>query len=708
MYNYFFPVRKDGKFECQRIYTLDTFPWRKIPRELVSERGKKKPVLYYSDFASFDIESTTIHQGDKHTGFMYVWQMCVCGYTVGGRTWEEWIDFIKKLDRVLKLESHKRFVIYVHNLSFEFQFLYRFLVKHFCVPDVFAVNTRKVLKCTCGGIEFRCSYKLSNQSLEKACINEYGCPYLKAVGDLDYSVYRDYLTPFTDRELTYIFSDAIALYWYVKAKLENEGDTIATIPLTSTAFVRRECRKACKKDREYMKAYLKQGMTPAVYKMLKDAGRGGDTAANWRYAGRKIADVDSYDAVSSYPYQQCTQKFPSRKFYPYGKVCTYEELEYLCSSKAVLFVAAFNGLKCKADSVCAYLPFSKATSYSGKVTQANGRVLKAEAISYTFTDIDWEIVKDTYTWDTIAIGDVYYTKYDYLPEALVNCIKKYFFDKCKLGYDRDNAELNDDMEAFNLLAYQYFKSKNRLNGIFGMSYTDPVRDTYDFNPDRVKDGKPEIWKKDTADPDTELPRELAKDNSFLVYAWGVWTTAHARRHLHVLRKCTGKGTIYWDTDSSKAFDVDHSAIERVNEGIRKLCEDRGAYCDVGGKRYYMGVFDCETVRGKYRSFKTLGAKKYAYVDHKGELHLTVSGVGKSRSPHKPDGARELGTIDNFKPGFVFREAGGITLYYNDDPISTLEVNGHKFTTAANVGSENSTYKIGVTGEYAEILGINLY
>lgn len=706
--NLFRTVRKDGRCKYERIYTIHTFPYSRLSHDTVCQEGKKNPIEYISLPGAFDIETTSYHDGERIRGFMYVWQMCVQGYCVGGRTWEEWIEFLRILRGLFGTYDKKRLVIYVHNLGFEFQFI-RSLLGQYAPITVFAAQKRKPMKATWQGIEFRCSFKLTNMSLARALENEYGCPYLKAVGDLDYKVYRDPYTILTDIEHTYCFMDVLGLYHFIINRLANEGDNLATIPLTSTGYVRRDCRKACKASRPYMAVYKRQSLNERVYTLLKEAGRGGDTAANRYLSGKEVADVDSYDVASSYPYQMLTQKFPSRKFYPYGRVETEAELRNLCKDTPVLARLEFDGLRLKRNEYHAYLSFSKATSFDGAHKIANGRVLSANHIAYTLTDIDWSIVDDCYEWDGLKVGDVYTSRYDYLPEELRGVILEYFRQKCVLKEklnELEQAGLEETEEYVNI-TYLYAKSKNRLNGIFGMCYTDPVRQEilYDpYNPDGL------IWREEETDIKKALADTERYSNSFLVYAWGVWTTVHARRHLHNLLRLTGEGTIYWDTDSSKAIDVSHKAISDANAAICTICDERGAYIQTESKRYYLGVYEHETAKGKYRLFKTLGAKKYAYVDHKGELHLTVSGIGKSKSPYLPDGARELGDIANFKPGFVFKESGGITLHYNDEEITKICPPGCKgapFTCASNVGMENSTYTIGVTGEYAEIIGLNL-
>ena len=97
----------------------------------------------------------------------------------------------------------------------------------------------------------------------------------------------------------------------------------------------------------------------------------------------------------------------------------------------------------------------------------------------------------------------------------------------------------------------------------------------------------------------------------------------------------------------------------------------------------------------------MGAKKYAYEDAAGELHITVAGVSKYK------GAQELaqrGGLDAFKEGFVWYDAGGIESVYNDDPdIKEVIIDGHKLQISSNVLLRPSTYTLGITGEYARIL-----
>lgn len=76
-------------------------------------------------------------------------------------------------------------------------------------------------------------------------------------------------------------------------------------------------------------------------------------------------------------------------------------------------------------------------------------------------------------------------------------------------------------------------------------------------------------------------------------------------------------------------------FERYNKEIERrenmradmLGIPRDKFCpkDKYGIPHRLGIFDDD---GQYKKFKTLGAKKYCYVNNDDELHMTVSGVRK--------------------------------------------------------------------------------
>lgn len=685
-----------GKVDRVTSYTVDEFPFFQVPDHY--RRARNKKVAYLNAYATFDIETTTIWD-DKNRppeGFMYHWQMCIAGVVVYGRTWEEWIELMRELSEWLELSDERRMVCYVHNLSYEFEFIRDFLMDDLGGFEVFATGKRTPIYVMCGaGFEFRCSYKLTNMSLQKACENELGVIHPKAAGDLDYKKRRTSTTPLNKEEFGYCVADVVSLYELISCRMKNEGDNLTSIPLTSTGYVRRECRNACRKDRHYRdRVFNKQRMSKDVYDLLKEAGRGGNTHANRFMSARTWyaqddAPICSYDVVSSYPYQMLCKLYPMSKFSYYGDVESKEELEGLLASNACLFRIVLENVKIKDSVTMPYLATDKLTAH-GTGRYDNGRVLEMSWLCATVTDIDFKIIRKQYEYTRLSISDMYIAKYDYLPKPIRDQVLSYFRQKteikAQIGRESDKSKIAD-------LKYFYGKMKNRLNAIFGMCYTDPVRDVVTIKSDGS-------WDIERPDIEEALERFYKSRNSFLVYAHGVWTTARAREHLQKLLDITGDDTIYCDTDSSKAIVNDDiiAKIEAENEKIARECEDRGAFVDVDGKRYYLGQYEND---GNYDIFKTLGAKKYAYTDKSG-FHITISGVNKEI------GAREMKDIDNFKPGYIFKEAGGKTLYYNDSEKHYITVDGDTMLTGSNIGMIDSTYELGITGEYAELLGLNVY
>ena len=125
--------------------------------------AKTKNVQYYSVPCGFDIETSSFMNGDDKVAIMYEWTFGIDGYIIIGRTWGEFIYLLDALKRHFKLDNDKRLLIGVHNLAFEFQFIR----KWFKWDKVFSIDKRKPVYAVTDGLEFRCTYILTNLTLEK-------------------------------------------------------------------------------------------------------------------------------------------------------------------------------------------------------------------------------------------------------------------------------------------------------------------------------------------------------------------------------------------------------------------------------------------------------------------------------------------------------------------------------------------------------------
>ena len=75
---------------------------------------------YKDAVCAFDIETTYISELDR--AVLYIWQFQIDEYmTIIGRTWREFIDFYNRINAVLASDEY--IVVYIHNLSYEFQFM---------------------------------------------------------------------------------------------------------------------------------------------------------------------------------------------------------------------------------------------------------------------------------------------------------------------------------------------------------------------------------------------------------------------------------------------------------------------------------------------------------------------------------------------------------------------------------------------------------
>ena len=162
-----------------------------------------KKISYYNIPAAFDIEVSSFYQNNEKMASMYVWQFGILNWVTVGRTWDEFKAFISVLSTILDLNSEHRLIVYIHNFGYEFQFIR----KRFNWDKIFFLDERKPVYAISGGLEFRCSWKLSSKSLEKMSNDLQKYHVKKKVGDLDYQLVRTSATPLTDKELGYCEND---------------------------------------------------------------------------------------------------------------------------------------------------------------------------------------------------------------------------------------------------------------------------------------------------------------------------------------------------------------------------------------------------------------------------------------------------------------------------------------------------------------------
>lgn len=683
---------------------------------------------YFNIPAAFDIEVSSFISGKDGSGnpiknaTMYIWQFGINGTVVYGRTWGEFGEFLNELVDYLDLSDHRRLVIYVHNLGYEFQFIRKWLEW----DKVFAIKTRRPVYAVSGGLEFRCSLFLSNYALAYIgdnLLHKY--PVKKLVGNLDYYKARHSKTPLTDEELAYCINDVKVVMSYIQEKIEQDGD-ITKIPLTNTGYVRNYCRAECfygglEDEEEKKKTVLNyhalmKSLTVSSqeeYAQLKRAFMGGFTHASALWSGKTVTtfkgafqnencyeSIGSADLTSSYPFAIVAQYFPMTKFEYIGSV-EYDNLfTYYLHNYCCVFDIEFENILPELEYEN---PLSLSRCYTeGRVITNNGRIVSAEKCMATLTELDYETISKFYTWSSCKILNMRIAHRGYLPKDLILAVLKLYEDKTAL-----KGVLGKEVE--------YLVSKGMINAAFGMMVTNIVRDEFAY------DITQETWAKLEANVDSQLAAYNKNFNRFLYYGWGVWVTAHARHNLFSAILEFGDDYIYSDTDSIKGinFDKHMDYFKKYNDNVFKQLLDMCNHYKIpfskcrpktkDGKEKLIGVWEMEE---GYLTFKTVGAKRYLYELPDGSLSLTVSGLNKKFAiPYLLEEYNEDYELifDYFREGFYIPagHTGKMTLTYIEKESSgtLVDYQGNEavWHERSSIYMEPQGYFMSMVGDYLKYL-----
>lgn len=575
---------------------------------------------YYKDIITFDIETTSY---TEKIAFMYIWMMCINGTVFYGDSWEQFIEFIDYLK-----QYNIYFVVWIHNLSFEFAFMQDL----FEWDKVFATNFHKPIFCITQNVFFRCSYQMSGLSLAKVAEN-YKLPVQKLKGDLDYSLTRlPKITPLTDQERAYCENDVLILYHYIDFWLEECGGSFSpqNMPYTATGYTRKHLRDRASEEKQYkaLRDIVKEASPtdPILYHLMQRCFAGGYTHASYLFCkyifepvfdektGKTRGRVKSRDKSSFYPALMVKEKYPRR----FLKIKRDKFFQLRRMGYALIADVCFKNIRAKgvlttiSEHKCALLRASESTP----VSVDNGRVYSAGVLVTSITELDLDTIEQVYDFDSMSIGICYASKKRYLPKIFVETVLDLYKAKTVLkGVEGKEQE--------------YQRLKALLNSLFGMCVTDLLQALI------IYEGSGN-WSKQ--DPSPSALKDY-KDNqrSLLLYQTGIYITAYARHELLSHNIALGdERVIYNDTDSTKYLyddftenyweEVNKQTTEQLLEACKyhKIDPARLSPKDKKGREHPLGLMEDE---GVYDYFKTLGAKRYIYVQD-GDLHCTVAGCPK--------------------------------------------------------------------------------
>lgn len=519
------------------------------------------------------------------------------------RTWEE----LRKLLEMYNRQAVERTMIcYVHNLAYEGEFLMR-NVSEINSEDLIAAKPHSPIQFSLTDfpfIIFRDTLIYTQKSLAKVA---------KDLGT--FKLDSDYRTIYPDDDVLqvewkYCERDVDIVALLIRKDQETYDRPFYKLPLTSTGKIREKMFDLYAK----YESSPDWDVLPPIdhYRMFERAFYGGVVIANPEYVGKIVPDVFSYDRTSAYPYSILAYNYPRKMVYDWN-LRAYDDK--FPDSEFWIGDMILYGVKSK--FAWGWLPSSRIV-FEGKKELFNGKVITAECIVLTLTNVDFASVLDTYDVDGWEFTALLCGKGEPLPRQYIDLVQVCAQKKSAL---KAKVKKNPDDLA---LAAEYQRSKGELNSVYGCCVENYIRNDFvidsDFN-----------WNIKTRDYPV---RRKHYKRSFL---FGIYITAYARRDL--LRACVKnhpEKLLYTDTDSIKTTVPPSDFVE--------VCEPLGPEFDDAVRSF--GLFECEHNEKAYEAFRTWGAKKYAVEDETG-CHMTVAGLPK---PSEFKTGVKIASIQEFSPG----------------------------------------------------------
>ena len=589
---------------------------------------------YY--FLVCDIETSTLRDDDGtpvltwlsygycilyNTDFM---KIDICYF----RQWDELSKFLNKIQMRF---PNRRLTCFVHNLSFEFEFF----IRNIAPPETILSNsTHAPIAARLQGfpqIDFRCTFKLTGQSLRKIG---------KAIGleklEDDYSM----LLPsdeVSETKKRYCIRDCDVVAKYVCDSLLKEFGSLRRIPYTKTGRVRMMYKQFYKEYKENNPDFDWDLYPPEdCYEAMTNAFPGATVISSPLFTGVVLKDVQSLDETSAYPYNQLKEDFP----YCNRNAETFDKTRL----KEKFWIAKLRFTNIKTKYIWGWLSISKMNAYDELNSEFfNGKLIHAGYIERTITNVDYEMILQTYDFDDVEIIEFYeMTKWGQIPEPYQRTIVYYAELKGKMKAKVKEIEDTYGIESQEYIEahLEYMNIKGDFNSIFGMTVQKLIQEEY-YIDDLY------VWNK------KGVRYQQKKGHLGRNFLFGIYVTAYARRNLLrcIIKNCPNT-FVYGDTDSVKGFFK--NGFVDTNE---KLSEE---YLS---NKYtaQLGEFDSE---GYYDTFITWGAKKYAFTKGNDHIHFTVAGLPKvntEKDKYKPPECEYQGknkqilTLAEFKPGCIFRK-----------------------------------------------------
>lgn len=643
---------------------MNTYFWDIETSRITTDQGEEMQITYLSNVLTMDTDTGEITNSIFH------------------RTMSEVVEYFQSLS--------KKSIVWVHNLDYELTFLLRETQWSLSSKETSIFRDKnaplQIYFEQLPNVCFRDSYALFNTSVEKlgdALIeritgrkieelqeeNKYKF-YSRLFGKLDYDykivrlpwddlTYHDYRYNKRDNEVV-----ARSIYNY----MTDHGYTVEQIPLTFTSQVRRARKNFIINNygkKALNKFYFDRNKfytTCNLFEFFTKVYQGGLTASIVNQTGKMIeskntSGVIGIDIKSSYPNQMCTKKYPRFE----EDNTTWGDLaNRIWNAKLYKhFVGIFEFTNIRIKNQGYILPISGIQMSKGSVENAktfNGKLLSADFLSLPATNIDLDTINLVYEYDDIKCVRITTTKKDvYLRTEEVSFLLTNFLNKEK-GINKASSKLI-------------------INSMYGVKVANPIKDEFD-----IKDG--EITVDKFFDHNPEEKEE--KFNNFVetqpmfgggldVYSDGVYITGYARYQLVSMMKYivdNGGHVVYSDTDSIKFYCKNRKQLEKLSKSVLKFNKEKKEsnkkllrfkqfkeHFNISDEDMdiisTLGIWEIEDVDAEgniapHQVFKTLGAKKYGYINFEGKVKTTIAGCNKKNIPIVIENVSTENNVDLFE------------------------------------------------------------
>ena len=626
--------------------------------------------IYNDCIIMCDTETSKERYKENCSNYVVAWTMSVRAFdtnivTLYGHKPSELVESIDKMHKMLPGDKT---IIYIHNESFDWVFLRKFMMRKWGTPDK-QLNTKShypLFITFNNGITFKDSLILAQRKLEKWA-DDLDVEHKKAVGSWDYDKVRQQSDDFDAEELHYIENDTLAGVECIQATMNTLHKRIYSMPYTATGIPREAIRKIGKEfhARDLFKRIVPEYIIQCI---LEDVYHGGYTHANRHYISRTLkGEIICLDFASSYPFVMLSEKYPMERFASLEETVEPSYILENAEDYAFIFTLILKDVKLKDDSIpMPALQMSKSQTINA--IEDNGRILASKLVIIKTNEIDLSVIMEQYEAKSAACTGVYFAEKDYLPRWFTDYVFECYTDKCKLK--------NGDPVLYSI-------AKAKVNSLYGMLCQKPCKPLIeeDYQTGEYAPNK-------ETDPAEMYAKYVKKYTSILPYQWGVWVTSYAFKNLFELGKCVASDGIwaYSDTDSCYATKWDWVKVEAYNKKCRKKLKANDYSAVIhNGKEFWLGEASKD---GTYSEFRSAGSKRYCVryadipeyrkPDSKGnilanKLKITVAGVPK-------DGVKCLkDDIENFRKTFVFdgETTGKLQHTYYFEPDIWIDANGNE-------------------------------